>query len=120
MKPINKKREKIIYILFFFSLVIIFCFYSYSRFFQKKEASFVVIKQNGKIIKALPIEKSADLLVKSALGQNRVTIKNGSVKVTYADCPDKVCIMTTPITKDNASTTVIVCLPHKLVISLEK
>lgn len=113
-------KEKIIYIIIFTITIIIFSFYAYARFFQKSGASLVVIKQNGKIVKTLPIEENGEFIIKSELGQNKVTIKNGSVRVTNADCQDKICVKTAPLTRDNATTSVIVCLPHKLIISLEK
>ena len=54
------------------------------------------------------------------LGKNVVTVKDGSVSVTDADCRDKICVKSAPLKKDNAATSVIVCLPHKLIITLEK
>ena len=120
MKPIKGKNLTFIYIFLFLIVLFSLCFYVYFAFFQETSASLVVIKQDGHIIKTLPLEKDAEFLVKSSLGENHVTIKNGSVRVTNANCPDRVCVLTSPLTRNNAATSVIVCLPHKLIISLER
>ena len=119
MKHLNKK-EKIIYAILFLVILVPFCFYAYATFFQKNDASRIIIKQDGKIIKILPLDKNTEFIVESMLGKNVVTVKDGGVSVTDADCQDKICVKTAPLKKDNAATSVIVCLPHKLIITLEK
>ncbi len=114
------KGKNLIYIILFLIVIISLCFYVYFAFFQETAVSLVVIKQDGHIIKTLPLENDAEFLVKSSLGENHVTIKDGSVSVTHANCPDRVCVRTSPLTRNNAATSVIVCLPHKLIISLER
>ncbi len=49
-------------------------------------------------------------------GENTVMIENGEVSVSSANCPDKICVSHRKISKDGE---VIVCLPHKLVVSVE-
>ena len=49
------------------------------------------------------------------LGYNKIIITNSGAKVTEADCPDKLCIE-----QSNKGTYPIVCLPHKLVIEINK
>ncbi len=48
--------------------------------------------------------------------QNTLVIKNGKAFVESADCPDKICVSHRAIS--NVGET-IVCLPHKVVISVE-
>ncbi len=48
---------------------------------------------------------------------NTLVIKDGYAYVSYADCPDKICVSHRKISRDGET---IVCLPHKLVISIEK
>lgn len=46
---------------------------------------------------------------------NIMVIKNGSVSVSEADCPDKHCVNKGSICRENET---IICLPHKLVIKI--
>jgi len=50
-------------------------------------------------------------------GGNTVLVEHGRISVKSADCPDKLCVKQGPIS-DGALP--IVCLPHRLVIKIEK
>lgn len=50
-------------------------------------------------------------------GTNTIAIEPGRICIQDADCPDQICVKSGWL-KDSASP--IVCLPHKLVIRLEK
>lgn len=50
-------------------------------------------------------------------GVNVLLIENGRISVCEADCKDRICVNTGFISN---SRTPIVCLPHKLVIKIEK
>ena len=45
-----------------------------------------------------------------------LTIEDGEARVTQADCPDKVCVRTAPITAKGGT---IVCVPAKVIIKAE-
>lgn len=47
---------------------------------------------------------------------NTLEIKNGEAKMTWADCPDKLCVKM-PAIKKNGET--IICLPNKIVVTIE-
>ncbi len=47
---------------------------------------------------------------------NTLTIKDGKAFITYADCPDKLCVKRGGI---HLTGQTIVCLPHKLVVRIE-
>lgn len=49
-------------------------------------------------------------------GSNTITIRDGKVAVTEADCQDGLCMSTGYISTSDQS---IICLPHKLVVSIE-
>ncbi len=49
------------------------------------------------------------------LGTNIVTIKGGYVYMSYADCPDKICIKQGKINKKGQT---ITCLPNKITVSI--
>lgn len=70
---------------------------------------------NGEVIRTIPLSEDCEFTVKSNEGYNIVTVKNGAVSVTEADCPDKVCVRTGAI---SGGAVPIVCLPHKLEIRI--
>lgn len=47
--------------------------------------------------------------------ENILEIKNGKASVIHADCPDKICVHHSPVSKKGET---IVCLPHKVVIEV--
>lgn len=66
---------------------------------------------NGEIVKVLPLDEDCEFTVECENGYNVVTVKNGTVCVSDADCPDKVCVSTGAI---SGGAIPIVCLPHRL------
>lgn len=77
------------------------------------------IYSDGKLIKTVDLNSAEEqsFTVNSADGgYNIITVKDGSISVTDADCPDRICVMTAPISDGIQP---IVCMPHKLVIRIE-
>ena len=76
----------------------------------------VVIEQNGEIIYRLDLDKEEDREFTVTCpdgGSNIVCIRDGTVCVSDADCPDRTCVKTGVLRNEG---TPIVCLPHKLII----
>ena len=46
---------------------------------------------------------------------NKITIKNGTVSMTFSDCTNQDCVLHSPIHRTGET---IVCLPHKLVVEI--
>lgn len=63
------------------------------------------------------VHKAYELDFTDEHGSNTVRIEPGRICVTDANCPDSVCINSGWITDSAAP---IVCLPHRLVIRIEK
>ena len=74
-----------------------------------------VVTVDGKEWGRYPIETDIELSVKTEFGSNYIVIKNGSVSVEKADCPDGYCVSHIEVSKKGET---IVCLPHKLVIEI--
>lgn len=55
--------------------------------------------------------------IKTENGANLLLIEPSRISISEADCPDKVCVKSGWISN---STAPIVCLPHRLVIKIEK
>ena len=76
------------------------------------QAASVEVWSEGKHIKTLSLEKEQTLTVETETGRNVITVKDGKVAVTEANCPDKVCI-NRGWCNGGAQ---IVCLPNKLIL----
>ena len=76
------------------------------------DAAAVEIWSDGKHIKTLSLGEDCTLTVESAGGVNVVSVQDGAVAVTEADCPDHYC-MDRGYCNGGAQ---IVCLPNRLVL----
>lgn len=82
-------------------------------FLPGQDAAFVEVRSEGKLLYTLPLSVNQRIEVVSSSGTNVVTVKDGKVAVTEADCPDGYCM-------DRgycASGAQIVCLPNRLVLT---
>ncbi len=76
----------------------------------------VEIVQDNNVIFTLDLSKEDDRSFRIESpegGWNEVTIKDHSIMISDADCPDHTCVKTGTLRYDYLP---IVCLPHKLVI----
>ena len=67
---------------------------------------------DGELYRTVDLDENQEFQVRSERGTNTVTVKDGKIAVTAADCPDHYCM-------DRgycAGGTQIVCLPNRLVI----
>ena len=74
-----------------------------------RTASYAQIRSDGKLIKTVDLSIDQEFTVN---GHNTVTVKDGKIAVTWADCPDHYCMKRGFC--DGG--TQIVCLPNRLVI----
>lgn len=81
----------------------------------KNETVYVEIVQNDKVLYKLDLnsEKDRSFRIECDEGWNEVTISNGKISITDADCPDRTCVKTGELRSEYIP---IICLPHKLVI----
>jgi hypothetical protein len=81
----------------------------------QNEASAVVTDSEG-VQHRFSLSTNASYAVTTALGSNTIAIEGQRVRVSHADCPNQNCVAQGFI--DHAWQT-IVCLPHKLVVTLD-
>lgn len=81
-------------------------------FRPQPEAAQIEILSDGKVLYTLPLNQDTERTVTTSHGTNTVTVKDGKVAVTYADCPDGYCKARGWCSSGNQ----IVCLPNRLVI----
>ena len=71
------------------------------------------VPSHGQVIRIVDLNIDQEFTVTDYTGTNVITVKDGKIAVTWADCPDGYCV-------DRGfcnSGTQIVCLPHSLVIT---
>ena len=113
----NRKKS---WILLLVLLVLISAYLLWPR---KTAFSTVVVRINGEIAYTLPLEKNTELLLTGEGGTNLLVIRDEQAYIAQADCPDKLCVLQGPVDAENAASRPlgqsIVCLPHKLTVTLE-
>ena len=67
---------------------------------------------DGELIHTLDLHIDREIVHQSSYGTNTITVKDGKIAVTEADCPDHYCMQRGYCN----SGTQIVCLPNRLVI----
>lgn len=81
--------------------------------------TYAVIQVDGKLYKKVPLaghHGTDELTIDTEKGHNLVVIKDESIGITEADCPDKICIREGFISKPGST---VVCLPHKVLIEVK-
>ncbi|KAJ52779.1 hypothetical protein BD780_002096 [Clostridium tetanomorphum] len=115
-----KKGDKIVFIV----IVVIISLGFLGKFLYKNaiksNEKIAVIKQDGKIFKKIDLSKvtnSQEITIKTKDNHfNKILIEKNKISIIDADCPDKVCIKTGPISEPGDT---IVCLPNKLIITID-
>ena len=77
-----------------------------------EDAAAAEIWSDGKLLYTLDLRVDQKLTVNSENGVNEITVRDGKIAVTQADCPDGYC-MDRGFCSSGAQ---IVCLPNQLVI----
>lgn len=75
------------------------------------------LKDGEYIVVGKKVIKSSELKEKTSDSVNKFIIKDGTVNVLDASCPDKLCTKMKQISQVGE---MIVCLPHKLYFKIEK
>lgn len=93
------------------------------RYATRQEGASVVVRvgsgEEAQIVLELPLSEDARQEIKTeGDGVNLLVIRDGRAYITEANCPDKICVKSYAdgICYDGET---IVCLPHKLVVSIQ-
>jgi heptaprenyl diphosphate synthase len=82
---------------------------------SSSEGSIVTIQRNGQTIGRLDLRENAELTVTGDRGNLTVVVRNGAVRVSQADCPNRLCVRTGWRRRAGE---MIVCVPNHTVISV--
>ena len=75
----------------------------------------VKIEIDGEEYMTVPLDEDQVITISNAHGTNVITIEDGAVSVTEADCGNQVCVNTGAIRDAGL---MIVCLPHRLSVEI--
>ena len=82
-------------------------------FSEQGDTVTVTVDQN--VYGIYPLNRNAEIEIRSQNGFNLLIIRNGEAFVESASCPDGICSSHRPIKEDGES---IICLPNRVVISV--
>ena len=98
------------YWLMIFGAVAVVCIALTLPLLRQDQARFAEITSRGELVKTVDLMIDQEFTVD---GKNTVTVEDGKIAVTWADCPDHYCMKRGYC----SGGTDIVCLPNRLVIS---
>ena len=117
MKLLKKADIVLIILLFSLSLVPL------PQFGPPKAACFAEVRQDGQVIERIQLtghvgvtELNVPYKANTQEHHNHIRVKNETIAIDEADCPDKICVQTGAISKPGE---IIACLPHKLIIEIK-
>ncbi|MBO4678239.1 MAG: NusG domain II-containing protein [Lachnospiraceae bacterium] len=79
------------------------------------EGEYALIEVDGAEYARVDLSQDTVFTVTTPTGTNTIQVKNHEISVDSADCPDKICVNHAAIHRSGEN---IVCLPHKLVITI--
>lgn len=110
----KRKRNTILFLIILF--LIICLGFLIQKYYLGKSGTSAIIEQDGETVAELDLNKDTELFLNDGNGgSNTITVHNGQISVTEANCPDLVCVRTGAISETGE---VIACLPHKLIITI--
>ena len=74
------------------------------------------VQIDGETVLELPLDQDTQVVLGEGEHTNTLIIENGTAQVIAAGCPDQVCVRQGAVRYNGES---IVCLPHKLIVSIE-
>ena len=76
----------------------------------------VAVQIDGKVLMELPLSEDTQIVLGEGEHTNTLVIAGGAARVVEASCPDRICVGRGAVQYAGES---IVCLPHRLVITIE-
>lgn len=106
-----KKTDLLLVVLALVAAAGIWLFYSAGA----EKGKGVEITVDGESEAFLSLDKDDSVRIETEGGYNVITVQDGKVFITEADCRDQICVDHKKIEKIGET---IVCLPHKLVVEI--
>ena len=106
-----KIKKADLYLLAGCLLIALLSFFLYKIYYHENGGT-VVVTVDGTVCKTLPLDEDTSFAIPASGDKNAnvLTIRDGFASMTEAYCPDKLC---------NKKGETIICLPRKIVISID-
>lgn len=111
MFKIIKKADIILFLVLIFATLGLWWFSLSGEVTGQK----AVITVDGKEYGVYSLSKNQTIEIVQHGHNNKITIKNGAVQMTYSDCKNQTCVNTGQITETSQT---IVCLPNKIMVEI--
>lgn len=115
-----KKGDKIVGLILLITVIIAIGATLIYKTVIKGSENIAVIKREGKVLKTIDLNKvteAEEFMIKTDKGNyNLILAKDNAISIKDADCPHEECVKSGWISKPGE---MIVCLPYKLIISIE-
>ena len=82
----------------------------------RQTGGIVTVQVDGEVLFELPLHEDTQIVLGEGGHTNTLVIADGKAQVVEASCPDQICVRQGSIQYAGES---IVCLPHKLVITVQ-
>ena len=82
----------------------------------RQAGGMVSVQIDGELVMELPLSEDTRLVLGEGEHTNTLVVESGTARVVEASCPDQVCVRQGAVQYAGES---IVCLPHKLVVTIE-
>lgn len=82
----------------------------------RRQGNSAVVYVNKEIYGTYPLSEDITVEIKTETGRNLLVISHGKAKITEASCPDLICVDHHAVSAEGEQ---IVCLPNKVVVSIE-
>ncbi|MCR4676582.1 MAG: NusG domain II-containing protein [Sphaerochaetaceae bacterium] len=114
MNTPGKKKADIILIAALLLAALSFLLF---QLFSRQSGAVVKVSVGGEVVKELSLYRDQRYEINGVNGGfNTLVIENGQAWIEDADCPDALCVHMGKISFEGQS---IVCLPHKVVVTVE-
>lgn len=110
----SMKMKKNDLILIIVVIIIAAAAFLIHNFMGGKHAGVVTVKVDGELEGTYSLHENQEIEING--GSNILVIKDGEADMTWADCPDKLCVKQKSVSKKNEN---IICLPNKVIVEVE-
>lgn len=112
MFKIIKKADIFLFIL----LVALGLFLSAWSLFSGTSGQLAVVTVDGRLYGTYSLSEDRTIEIEQNHHINKITIKDGTVQMSYSTCKNQVCVKDGSISKTNQS---LVCLPNKVMVEIK-
>lgn len=97
------------------ALIVIGITMSYILSFGQSTGSELIISCDGEKFGSYPLYENREIIIEQDDHLNKVTIKNGTVSMSFSDCHGQDCIHQGEISNSGEA---VICLPNKVVLEI--